>query len=35
MVCAQKPTVVDSLHVLLGHSDVDKLAIPEYTGIEK
>lgn len=35
LFCAQGPTVVGSIHVFLGHSDVDKLAIPEYTGIEK
>lgn len=32
---AQRPTVVGSILVFLGHSDVDKSAIPEYTGIEK
>lgn len=35
LFCAQGPRVVGSIHVFLGHSDVDKLAIPEYTGIEK
>ena len=35
LFCAQGPTVVGSIHVFLGHSDVDKLAIPEYTEIEK
>lgn len=35
LLCAQRPTVVGSIRVFLGHSDVDKWAIPEYTGIEK
>lgn len=32
---AQRPTVVGSILVFLGQSDVDTSAIPEYTGIEK
>lgn len=31
----QRPTIVGSILMFLGHSDVDTSAIPEYTGIEK